>query len=65
MAAEDKAAHKATELKGKAKEAVGDVTDNDDLKAEGQADQVEGNVKQAGDKVKDAGNKVKNAVTGK
>ncbi len=51
MATEDKAAHKATELKGKAKEAVGDVTDDQDLQAEGQADQAEGNVKQAGDKV--------------
>ena len=47
MATEDKAAHKATELKGKAKEAVGDVTDDQDLQAEGQADQAEGNVKQA------------------
>ena len=64
MATEDKAAHKATELKGKAKEAVGDVTDDQDLQAEGQADQAEGNVKQAGDKVKDAGSKVKDALTG-
>jgi uncharacterized protein YjbJ (UPF0337 family) len=64
MATEDKAAHKATELKGKAKEAVGDVTDDQDLKAEGRADQAEGNVKQAGDKVKDAGGKIKDAVTG-
>jgi uncharacterized protein YjbJ (UPF0337 family) len=64
MATEDKAAHKATELKGKAKEAVGNVTDDDKLKAEGQADQTEGKVKQAGDKLKDAGNKVKDAVTG-
>jgi uncharacterized protein YjbJ (UPF0337 family) len=64
MATEDKAAHKGTELKGKAKEAVGDVTDDRDLQAEGQADQAEGNVKQAGDKVKDAGSKVKDAVTG-
>jgi uncharacterized protein YjbJ (UPF0337 family) len=64
MAAEDKAAHKVTELKGKAKEAAGDVTDDQDLKAEGQADQAEGKVEQAGDKVKDAGAKIKGAVTG-
>jgi uncharacterized protein YjbJ (UPF0337 family) len=64
MATEDKAAHKATELKGKAKEAVGNVTDDRELQAEGQADQTEGKVKQAGDKLKDAGNKVKDAVTG-
>jgi uncharacterized protein YjbJ (UPF0337 family) len=63
MATEDKAAHKVTELKGQAKEAVGDVTDDQDLKAEGQADQAEGNIKQAGDKVKDAGSKIKDAVT--
>ena len=53
MATEDKAAHKATEVKGKIKEAVGQVTDDDKLKTEGQADQAEGNLKQAGDKVKD------------
>jgi uncharacterized protein YjbJ (UPF0337 family) len=54
MATEDKAAHKATELKGKVKEGVGDATDDNELKAEGQADQAKGNLKQAGDKVKDA-----------
>jgi uncharacterized protein YjbJ (UPF0337 family) len=54
MATEDKAAHKATEVKGKVKEAVGNATDDDRLKAEGEADQAKGNLKQAGDKVKDA-----------
>jgi uncharacterized protein YjbJ (UPF0337 family) len=54
MATEDKAAHKATEVKGKVKEAVGKVTDDDQLKAEGEADQAKGNLKQAGDKIKDA-----------
>ena len=54
MATEDKAAHKATELKGKVKEGVGDATDDESLKAEGQTDQAKGNLKQAGDKVKDA-----------
>ncbi|MBV9793373.1 MAG: CsbD family protein [Actinobacteria bacterium] len=54
MATEDKAAHKATELKGKVKEGVGDATDDDQLKAEGETDQAKGNLKQAGDKVKDA-----------
>ena len=33
------------ELKGRAKEAVGAVTDDDDLKREGQADQAAGSVK--------------------
>ncbi len=41
------------ELKGKAKEAAGDATDNEQMQAEGKADQVKGNVKQAGEKVKD------------
>jgi uncharacterized protein YjbJ (UPF0337 family) len=54
MATEDKAAHKATEVKGKVKEGVGDATDDQELQAEGQADQAKGNLKQAGDKIKDA-----------
>jgi len=54
MATEDKAAHKATEVKGKIKEGVGDATDDQELQAEGQADQAKGNIKQAGDKIKDA-----------
>ena len=41
------------EIKGKAKEAVGDLTDNDDLKREGKIDQGAGKVKDAVDKVKD------------
>ncbi|HEX3750262.1 MAG TPA: CsbD family protein [Streptosporangiaceae bacterium] len=54
MATEDKAAHKVTELKGKAKEGVGRATDDPDLEAEGQVDQAKGNLEQAGDKIKDA-----------
>ena len=33
------------ELKGRTKEAVGDLTDNDDLKREGQRDQAAGDAK--------------------
>jgi uncharacterized protein YjbJ (UPF0337 family) len=54
MATEDKADHKATEVKGKIKEGVGKATDDEELEAKGQVDQAEGNLKQAGDKVKDA-----------
>jgi uncharacterized protein YjbJ (UPF0337 family) len=54
MATEDKAANKAQEMKGKAKEVVGEATGDDDLKADGKADQVKGNLKQAREKVKDA-----------
>jgi uncharacterized protein YjbJ (UPF0337 family) len=63
MAAEDKAAHKATELKGKVKQGAGEVTGDEDLQAEGKADETEGHVKQAGDKIKDAAHNVKDAVT--
>jgi uncharacterized protein YjbJ (UPF0337 family) len=46
------------EAKGRVKEAAGDLTDDKDLKREGQTDQMIGNVKkkvdEAGDKAKDA-----------
>ena len=43
----------ADEAKGRIKEAAGDLTDNDDLKNEGKADQVGGKIKDAVDTVKD------------
>ncbi|CAN5202203.1 CsbD family protein [soil metagenome] len=54
MSGADKAQNKAEELGGKAKEFVGDKTDNADLQAEGQNDQTKANLKQAGENVKDA-----------
>ncbi len=42
---------KKDEMKGRVKEAAGDLTDNADLKREGQTDQAAGKVKQ---KVEDA-----------
>jgi uncharacterized protein YjbJ (UPF0337 family) len=54
MSTEDKANNKGEELKGKVKEGVGRATDNEDLEAEGKADQISGNLKNAGEKVKDA-----------
>lgn len=54
MGMDDKAKNAAQDLGGKAKEAVGKVTDNEKLQAEGKADQVEADLKQAGEKVKDA-----------
>lgn len=42
------------ELKGKGKETLGDVTDDEDLQAEGRAQEAKGSMKQAGEKVKDA-----------
>ncbi len=44
---EQKAKGKLDEVKGKAKQAWGDVTDDADLHAEGQADEAKGRVKQA------------------
>jgi uncharacterized protein YjbJ (UPF0337 family) len=41
------------DAKGKAKEAVGDVTDDDKLKGEGKLDQAGADFKEFGDKVKD------------
>ena len=46
-------AGKMDELKGRAKEAAGAITDNDRLRREGKADQAVGKVKQAVEKVVD------------
>ena len=54
MGAGDDIKHGAEEMKGKAKETVGDWTDNESLEAEGKMDQAKANIKQAGDDVKDA-----------
>lgn len=42
------------DMKGKAKEAVGDMTDNESLEAEGHMDQAKANLKKTGDDIKDA-----------
>jgi uncharacterized protein YjbJ (UPF0337 family) len=54
MATEDKAANKATEVKGDIKEGLGKATGDREMEAEGRGDQAKGNLKQAGEKVKDA-----------
>ena len=46
--------NKAEELKGAAKDHIGDATDNEDMQAEGKSDKAKANVKQAGENVKDA-----------
>jgi len=62
------ASDKAEEYKGKAKEAAGDLTGNDELKSEGQTDQASSSVKQtiddAAGKAKDAAQSVKDKLTG-
>ncbi|PSL37410.1 CsbD-like protein [Labedella gwakjiensis] len=57
MSASDKIKAAAENITGKAKEAVGNVTDNDKLVAEGKADQVKGQSRDAAADVKDAFNK--------
>jgi uncharacterized protein YjbJ (UPF0337 family) len=47
------------DIKGKVKEAAGDLTDNKDLEREGKVDQAAGSVKET---VKNATDKVKDAL---
>jgi len=54
MGVGDKIQNAAEKAGGKGKEAVGNATGDENLKAEGQADQTKGDLKQAGEKVKDA-----------
>ncbi|HKY13782.1 MAG TPA: CsbD family protein [Microthrixaceae bacterium] len=58
---------KMDETKGRVKEAAGDLTDDDDLKAEGKADKASGKAKQfvdkAEDKVDDAIDSVKRKLS--
>lgn len=61
MSTQDKAANEAQNLKGKAKEAVGDMTDDKSMQAEGKADQASADLKQRGEHLKDAGEDVKDA----
>ncbi|HSU70305.1 MAG TPA: CsbD family protein [Micrococcaceae bacterium] len=53
MGLDDKIKNEAQHLGGKAKEATGDVTNKEDLKAEGQKDQVAADAKKVGEDVKD------------
>ena len=50
---------KVDEAKGRAKQAAGDLTDNDSLKDEGRVDRAAGSIK---DKVGDVADKVKDVV---
>ena len=54
MANEDQAKGKGKDIGGKIKEEAGDLTGNDKMKHEGQADQVEGKVQKGVGDVKDA-----------
>jgi uncharacterized protein YjbJ (UPF0337 family) len=50
----DKLSNAAEKAKGKAKQKVGEATDNKDLKAKGRAEQTKADVKRAAKKAKDA-----------
>ncbi|WP_311476940.1 CsbD family protein [uncultured Gulosibacter sp.] len=56
----DDAKNKAEELVGKGKEKAGEATDNQELKHEGQADQLSSKVKQGVENVKDGVNDLLN-----
>jgi uncharacterized protein YjbJ (UPF0337 family) len=53
MSAADKIENAAEDLAGKAKEAIGNITGDEDKKAEGQDDQTKAAAKKAGENVKD------------
>ena len=54
MGTDDKVNNAAQDATGHVKEAVGNATGDDNLKADGQADQTESHLKKAGENVKDA-----------
>jgi uncharacterized protein YjbJ (UPF0337 family) len=54
MGIDDKIENKAEDLGGKAKEAAGEATDDEDLEAEGKTDQMKSSLKDAKENVKDA-----------
>ena len=54
MGVDDKVKNAAEKASGKVKEAAGDALDDQDLKAEGKADQTNASLKQAAENVKDA-----------
>ncbi|NQX14208.1 CsbD family protein [Microbacteriaceae bacterium VKM Ac-2855] len=53
MGLDDKIKNAAQDLAGKAKEAVGNATGNDEKVAEGKTDQAAASAKKAGENVKD------------
>ena len=54
MGLDDKLSNAAEDAKGKAKEAVGKGTDDEELERQGKTDQAKSDLKDAGEKVKDA-----------
>ncbi|MFC0007540.1 CsbD family protein [Micromonospora siamensis] len=61
MSFTEKAKNKAEELSGAAKERLGDMTDNERMRAEGATQQSTAKARQAGEHVKDAGRDVRSS----
>lgn len=64
MGVGDKFSNKAEELGGRAKEAAGSATGDDDLKNEGKGDQASSAVKKGAEKIKDKANDIAEKITG-
>lgn len=65
MSVTNKAKNAAEDAKGKAKEAVGKVTGNERMQAEGQVDQDSAHVKQAAERAKETAKNVGGEAKGK
>ncbi|MEV4657331.1 CsbD family protein [Micromonospora sp. NPDC049301] len=63
MSFTEKARNKVEQMAGAAKERIGDVTDNEQMRGEGASQQSDARAKQAGQNVKDAGRNVKESFT--
>ena len=61
MGLDDKLDNAKERVTGRAKEAAGAATDDEQMRAEGKGQQTEADVKDAGEKVKDAASDVKDA----
>lgn len=64
MAFTDDVQNKAEELKGKAKEAAGKATGNEQAQVEGIGDQIKSEAGKVGDAIKDAASTIKDKLTG-
>ena len=64
MGIADKFSNKAEDLGGRAKEAAGAATGDDELKGEGKADQASSAIKDGMEKVKDKANEIVGKLTG-
>lgn len=64
MGITDKIKNEADHLLGMGKDAVGRITHNDDLRAEGKSDEAKAKAKQAGEHVKDTAKDVKDSAKG-